>query len=109
MQSEMNIYTNRTPYRDVRFEAHFGRVFVYQQPYQKKISSPSIPNDLNAAAPPERRGLRRDYVRLMVSDRVTGESVHTRFEQIVNVLQPGEEAIRERYLWHEFEDIHLIV
>ncbi|WP_124728109.1 S-adenosylmethionine:tRNA ribosyltransferase-isomerase [Staphylospora marina] len=49
-----------------------------------------LPAHLNAAAPPERRGIRRDRVRLMVSDRVTGHCVHTRFDRLGDFLKPGD-------------------
>lgn len=49
-----------------------------------------LPDRLNAPAPPERRGLRRDRVRMMVSDRKTGESFHTRFDRLPEILKPGD-------------------
>jgi S-adenosylmethionine:tRNA ribosyltransferase-isomerase len=50
----------------------------------------TLPPELNASAPPERRGLRRDQVRLMVLDRATGETVHTRFGHLADYLRPGD-------------------
>lgn len=50
----------------------------------------TLPHHLNAPAPPERRGLRRDHVRLMVSDRYTGESAHARFHHLTQFLQKGD-------------------
>lgn len=49
-----------------------------------------LPDELNAAAPPERRGLRRDQVRLMVLDRRTGQTAHSRFDRIGEYLRPGD-------------------
>jgi S-adenosylmethionine:tRNA ribosyltransferase-isomerase len=50
----------------------------------------ALPPELNASAPPERRGLRRDQVRLMVLDRTTGETVHTRFGHLADYVRPGD-------------------
>ncbi|MBA4496502.1 S-adenosylmethionine:tRNA ribosyltransferase-isomerase [Paenactinomyces guangxiensis] len=50
----------------------------------------TLPQGLNASAPPERRGIRRDHVRLMISDRQTGKTVHTRFYQLARYLRPGD-------------------
>ena len=41
----------------------------------------SLPPALEASAPPEARGLRRDQVRLMVSNYSTDHVEHTRFYQ----------------------------
>ena len=49
-----------------------------------------LPPDLEAAAPPEARGLRRDGVRLMVVDRATGAVRHTRFSELPLLLGPGD-------------------
>ena len=49
-----------------------------------------LPSDLNADRPPERRGLSRDHVRLLVLDRNTGKVTHTRFDQIPDLLSPGD-------------------
>lgn len=49
-----------------------------------------VPDELNASAPPERRGLRRDHVKLMILDRKTGGALHTRFDQLDRFLQPGD-------------------
>lgn len=49
-----------------------------------------LPPGLNAAAPPERRGLRRDHVRLMVVDRRTGQVTHSRFARLGEFLAPGD-------------------
>lgn len=50
----------------------------------------SLPPSLNAEAPPERRGLRRDHVRLMVLDRETGAVAHDRFDRLGDHLRPGD-------------------
>ncbi|WP_312473765.1 S-adenosylmethionine:tRNA ribosyltransferase-isomerase [Neobacillus sp.] len=52
-----------------------------------------LPNELNASHPPEKRGLRRDHVRMMVLDRATGEIRHDRFFHLTNYLQPGDLVI----------------
>jgi S-adenosylmethionine:tRNA ribosyltransferase-isomerase len=39
----------------------------------------SLPAELEASAPPEARGLRRDQVRLMVSNYSTDQVRHNRF------------------------------
>jgi S-adenosylmethionine:tRNA ribosyltransferase-isomerase len=49
-----------------------------------------LPPSLEAAAPPEARGLRRDGVRLMVVDRATGAVRHTRFSELAPLLGPGD-------------------
>ena len=52
-----------------------------------------LPDELNASHPPEKRGLRRDHVRMMVLDRTTGEISHNRFYHLSNYLQPGDLVI----------------
>ena len=49
-----------------------------------------LPSELNADRPPERRGLARDRVRLLVLDRNTGQVTHTRFDRITEFLDPGD-------------------
>ncbi len=49
-----------------------------------------LPDELNASHPPEKRGLRRDHVRMMVLNRTTGEIQHDRFNRLMNYLQPGD-------------------
>src|SRR5436189_2722358 len=49
-----------------------------------------LPPELSAKEPPERRGIRRDQVRLLVIDRMTGRLEHTRFDQIGNYLHAGD-------------------
>ena len=50
----------------------------------------SLPPELEASAPPEARGLRRDEVRLMVSHYSTDEVRHTRFHQLDKYLDEGD-------------------
>jgi S-adenosylmethionine:tRNA ribosyltransferase-isomerase len=50
----------------------------------------SLPPDLEAHAPAEYRGLRRDHVRLMVLPRFTGDPVHVRFDALGDFLRPGD-------------------
>jgi S-adenosylmethionine:tRNA ribosyltransferase-isomerase len=49
-----------------------------------------LPSDLNASHPPERRGVRRDYVKMMVLDRQTGNVRHDQFYQLADYLLPGD-------------------
>src|SRR6202795_3959331 len=55
------------------------------------LTSPfHLPSALNADRPPERRGLARDRVRLLVLDRNTGNVTHTRFDRIAEYFEPGD-------------------
>lgn len=49
-----------------------------------------LPPELEAHAPPEYRGLRRDHVRLMVLPRFEGEPIHGRFDSIGKYLRSGD-------------------
>jgi S-adenosylmethionine:tRNA ribosyltransferase-isomerase len=49
-----------------------------------------LPPELEATAPPEARGLRRDHVRLLVVDRATGSVGHHRFHELPWLLAPGD-------------------
>jgi S-adenosylmethionine:tRNA ribosyltransferase-isomerase len=49
-----------------------------------------LPPELSAKEPSERRGIRRDQVRLLVIDRATGHIEHTRFDKIDRYLRPGD-------------------
>jgi S-adenosylmethionine:tRNA ribosyltransferase-isomerase len=49
-----------------------------------------LPPELEAAAPPEARGLRRDHVRLLLVDRATGAAEHHRFHELPRLLEPGD-------------------
>lgn len=49
-----------------------------------------VPDELNAKEPPERRGLRRDYVKMMVLDKNTGNTNHTQFYQLDRYLKKGD-------------------
>jgi S-adenosylmethionine:tRNA ribosyltransferase-isomerase len=50
----------------------------------------TLPPELEAAAPPEARGLRRDHVRLLLVDRATGAVTHHRFHELPRLLEPGD-------------------
>ena len=50
----------------------------------------TLPPDLEAHVPPEARGLARDQVRLMVTDRRTGAIVHGRFSALPEFLRAGD-------------------
>lgn len=52
-----------------------------------------LPPELEASAPPEARGLRRDEVRLMISYRSTDRVVHARFSDIGSFLAPGDVVV----------------
>jgi S-adenosylmethionine:tRNA ribosyltransferase-isomerase len=49
-----------------------------------------LPPELEAAQPPEARGLARDEVRLMVSHIGTNEVTHTQFHRLTDFLQAGD-------------------
>jgi S-adenosylmethionine:tRNA ribosyltransferase-isomerase len=49
-----------------------------------------FPKVLNATMPPERRGVRRDYVKLMVLNKQTGAIEHSTFNNLKHFLQKGE-------------------
>ncbi len=46
--------------------------------------------ELEAHQPAELRGLRRDWVRLMVLPRFEGPAIHTRFDTLGDYLRPGD-------------------
>ncbi len=50
----------------------------------------TVPPALEAHEPPEARGLARDQVRLMVTDRWTGEVAHARFLDLPEFLRSGD-------------------
>ncbi len=50
----------------------------------------SLPPELEASEPPEARGLRRDQVRLMVSNYVTDQIRHARFHDLPDFLNEGD-------------------
>lgn len=52
-----------------------------------------LPSELNASQPPEKRGVRRDHVKMMVLDRFTGEVTHDHFFSLADYLQPGDLVI----------------
>lgn len=52
-----------------------------------------LPSELNASHPPERRGIRRDHVRMMVLDKKTGSVSHDKFFQLADYLKPGDLVI----------------
>jgi S-adenosylmethionine:tRNA ribosyltransferase-isomerase len=49
-----------------------------------------LPPELSAKEPPERRGIGRDQVRLLVIERASGKIEHSRFDKIENYLRPGD-------------------
>jgi S-adenosylmethionine:tRNA ribosyltransferase-isomerase len=57
------------------------------------MSSPfsfTLPPELSAKEPPERRGLARDHVRLMVIERAARRVEHTRFDRLGQYLRRGD-------------------
>jgi S-adenosylmethionine:tRNA ribosyltransferase-isomerase len=50
----------------------------------------TLPKEFSASEPPEARGIARDQVRLMVIDRETGKTTHSRFDRIRKFLNPGD-------------------
>ena len=56
----------------------------------------SIPAELAAVEPPERRGIGRDQVRLLVIDRASGELYHTHFNRIGEFLTKGDVLVFNR-------------
>ena len=50
----------------------------------------TLPPELSASEPPERRGLARDHVRLMVIERSTHRVEHSRFDHLGEFLSPGD-------------------
>ncbi|KYC36351.1 S-adenosylmethionine:tRNA ribosyltransferase-isomerase [Scytonema hofmannii PCC 7110] len=50
----------------------------------------TLPIELLAQEPPERRGLGRDRVRLMAIDRINNKVEHTRFDRLSEFLRPGD-------------------
>ena len=55
-----------------------------------------LPPELEATAPAELRGLRRDAVRLMVLPRANGEPLHTRFDALGDFLRAGDLLVVRR-------------
>jgi S-adenosylmethionine:tRNA ribosyltransferase-isomerase len=49
-----------------------------------------LPPELEAHEPPEARGVARDRVRLLVGRRATGEVSHRRFDELPDLLEPGD-------------------
>ncbi|WP_066390205.1 S-adenosylmethionine:tRNA ribosyltransferase-isomerase [Neobacillus mesonae] len=52
-----------------------------------------LPDNLNASHPPEKRGIRRDHVRMMVLDRRSGAVRHDHFYHLNHYLEPGDLVI----------------
>src|SRR5438094_9948962 len=50
----------------------------------------TLPPELSAKEPPERRGIRRNQVRLLVIERATGTTEHTRLDNIDNYLRQND-------------------
>ena len=50
----------------------------------------TLPAELSAKEPPERRGIARDEVQLMVIDRAKYQVEHTRFDRLSEYIRPGD-------------------
>ncbi|SER57061.1 S-adenosylmethionine:tRNA ribosyltransferase-isomerase [Salipaludibacillus aurantiacus] len=50
----------------------------------------TVPERLNASSPPEARGLRRDFVKMMVLSRQSGSWIDTSFSQLPGFLREGD-------------------
>ncbi len=50
----------------------------------------TLPPELSADQPPERRGIARDEVRLMIVDRASGRTEHSRFDHLGEFLRSGD-------------------
>ena len=57
------------------------------------IETRPLPPSLEAAEPPEARGLRRDDVRLLVSRVVSDTIAHARFSELTEWLAPGDVVV----------------
>lgn len=49
-----------------------------------------LPDSLSAKEPPEKRGLSRDGIRLLVADRTDGKLTHSRFRRLPDFLKSGD-------------------
>src|SRR5215208_3507125 len=78
----------------------------------------SLPPELEASAPPEARGLRRDQVRLMVSNYSTDQITHNRFYNldkylnerdvlVINTSRTRNSALMASRADSTFVEIHL--
>ena len=54
------------------------------------MAESTLPADLEAGEPPEARGLRRDEVRLLVSDMTRDSIEHARFRDLPRWLSTGD-------------------
>lgn len=52
-----------------------------------------LPAELEARVPPEARGLARDEVRLLVSDRTSDFVTHASFRDLPRFLDPGDVVV----------------
>ncbi|MFF9784420.1 hypothetical protein YWIDRAFT_05953 [Streptomyces sp. SceaMP-e96] len=71
-----------------------------------------VPDELSARVPAEQRGpgLGRDAVRLLVSRDAAGPGGPGGPRERTAVLRRAyAAAVRGRYLWHEFGDLHLVL
>jgi len=62
-------------------------------PAQSSLLAFELPSELEAAEPPEIRGLRRDQVRLLVYERQSSKVTHTHFNQLPNFLRAGDVVV----------------
>lgn len=58
--------------------------------YAQELYDFFLPSKLNASVPPERRGIRRDQVKMMVLNKKDGKIKHDQFNQLYDYLNPGD-------------------
>jgi S-adenosylmethionine:tRNA ribosyltransferase-isomerase len=61
-----------------------------QSTYGKAPFNFVLPQELNAGEPPEKRGITRDKVKLMVIQREDRRVMHSRFDHLREFLKPGD-------------------
>jgi S-adenosylmethionine:tRNA ribosyltransferase-isomerase len=54
------------------------------------MTSFDVPAELNATMPPERRGVRRDHVKMLMLNRLTGRVSHSHFYRLDEYLRAGD-------------------
>jgi S-adenosylmethionine:tRNA ribosyltransferase-isomerase len=64
--------------------------FSKQESFMSTPFSFTLPPELSAKEPPERRGIARDRVRLMEIDLYTRQVAHSRFDRLSDFLHPGD-------------------
>lgn len=83
----LNLKATESPYEDA-----IERMVVLCEPRIERVNF-KIPPEFEASEPPEARGLRRDEVRLMVSNYKTNSIQHTRFHDFPDFLSAGDVVV----------------